>query len=191
MHRNYGDADINRVDIEFRDKLRDGTATARVDFSEFRGLPDDFVVVKDFSHSSAKFRARVVRSAFSARTREFTNRRSVRNKTCVLLFVNPREIRIVAGGYVRRKANAVCANESRRFILRRCDDVDNILVNPALHTGVTLASDFLFVGKNDEYGVFVVFFVQKSRKSGIRANSVVMPVCADKGSVKAYIAGVK
>ena len=56
MHRNYGNADIYGIDIEFCNILSNGTATAGIDFTEFRHLPINPCSIEHSADITDKFR---------------------------------------------------------------------------------------------------------------------------------------
>ena len=79
MHRNYRHAYIYRIYIEFVYIFGDRTATACVNFAEFRHLP---VYLRFFEYApyvAYEFRTRVARTALAARARKFAKSRSAGN----------------------------------------------------------------------------------------------------------------
>ena len=96
MHGNDGHADIDRIDIHFRNKLRDRSSAADVHLSEFSRLPDDSVFVEDFSDFPDEFRGSVVGTALSARTGKFGKPRAAGKEGAVQRLANVLEIGVIA-----------------------------------------------------------------------------------------------
>ena len=69
MHREHRHADVDHVDVEVRDELRDRSAAALVDLAELADLPQDVRVVERAADAADKFGVRIVRAALAAGAR--------------------------------------------------------------------------------------------------------------------------
>ena len=56
VHREHGHADIDNIDAEMRNILRDCSAAALIDLAEFAYLPDDVVLIEEFSELADELR---------------------------------------------------------------------------------------------------------------------------------------
>ena len=86
VHREDGDADVYRVDVDRRNEFCDSAATAEVNATEFACLPNDVVFCKHSAEIADVLGGRVVRAGFTARARELVHGNAVVHKACVFLF---------------------------------------------------------------------------------------------------------
>lgn len=56
VHREHGHADIDNIDAEMRNILRYCSAAALIDLAEFAYLPDDVVLIEEFSELADELR---------------------------------------------------------------------------------------------------------------------------------------
>ena len=78
VHGNYGNTDVDGVDVHICDIFRNRTAAANVHFAHFARLPNYAVIVKELTEITNVFRVCVVRAALTPCSREFRNACAVR-----------------------------------------------------------------------------------------------------------------
>ena len=110
VHRDYGYADVDGANVHIRNELCNRAAAALVNLTKFARLPNNAVVVEQFTKVTDKFRVRIVRTALTARTGEFGYACAVGNVSGVMSFANVREVGIEACVYVRGKTHRLCTD---------------------------------------------------------------------------------
>ena len=104
MHGEYGNAQVNDVDIEIRNKLCHCPAAAGVHLPQFAGLPDNPRFIEDIADVCEEFRTGVRRGGLSAGASVFCNNCTIVQIGGVSLLHRLRIGRIESRVYVCRQA---------------------------------------------------------------------------------------
>lgn len=153
MHREHGHADIDNIDAEMRNILRYCSAAALIDLAEFAYLPDDVVLIEEFSELADELRIGVRCVGLAARAGVLRDNDTSVYERSVELVVDRLKCGIDTSIDIRRKALGRSENISALKSLSLGEILDEELEISGRESGVADGAYLLFVGQHSDRSI--------------------------------------